>query len=508
MLADILERLHVADDPRIASIADAAERPGEVISSNPTTAEPLASVRLDTAEDYERIAETASKAFRAWRRVPGPVRGQAVRAIADELRKHKQDLGALVTMEVGKIRSEGEGEVQETIDIADFAVGLSRQLYGLTMPSERADHRIEERWHPLGPVGVITAFNFPNAVWGWNAMIGAVCGDSIIWKPSLYAPLTAIATNAICARVLKELDHPDIFQLVIGTDDAVGERLVADKRVPLISATGSCRMGRIVSQKVAARLGKCLLELGGNNAVIFEPDANLSLAIPSTVFGAVGTAGQRCTSTRRLLCHESIADEVVEKFAKAYEQIRLGDPLDASTHVGPLIHEHAVEQFLSAMTEAQDQGGELIVGGGRAEVEGLKGHFVQPTIIRAPADNNLPIALEETFAPILYVFTYKDLDEAIEMHNGVDQGLSSAIFSESMRAAERFTSESGSDCGLAYVNLGTSGAEIGGAFGGEKDTGGGRESGSDAWKAYMRRQTVSIHSGSTIQLAQGIRFDQ
>ncbi len=508
MLAELLDRLKVANDPRIASIADATERPGEVISFNPTTAEPLASVRLDTADDYDRIANDSVEAFRAWRRIPAPVRGQAVRAIADELRTHKLALGALVSLEVGKIRSEGEGEVQETIDIADFAVGLSRQLYGLTMPSERADHRIEERWHPLGPIGVITAFNFPNAVWGWNAMLGAVCGDSIIWKPSLYAPLTAIATNAICSRVLKDLGHPDIFKLVIGTDDAVGEKLVADKRVPLISATGSCRMGRVVAQKVAARLGKCLLELGGNNAVIFEPDADLSLAIPSTVFGAVGTAGQRCTSTRRLLCHESIADDVVAKFAAAYGQIRLGDPLDSATHVGPLIHEHAVEQFLAAVAKAKEQGAEVVTGGDRATVDGLKGHFVQPTVIRAPADNNLPIALDETFAPILYVFTYSNLDQAIDMHNQVDQGLSSAIFTESMRAAERFTSESGSDCGLAYVNLGTSGAEIGGAFGGEKDTGGGRESGSDAWKAYMRRQTVSIHSGNTIQLAQGIRFDQ
>ncbi len=508
MFADLLRRMQVQDDPRIVAVGDAVESDGVCVSTNPTTGQPLAGVRMDSVEDYEQTAARAHEAFLQWRSVPAPVRGQAVRAIADELRRHKEDLGALVSLEVGKIRSEGEGEVQETIDIADFAVGLSRQLYGLTMPSERAEHRIEERWHPLGPLGVITAFNFPNAVWGWNAMIGAVCGDSIVWKPSLMAPLTAIATNAICARVLEGLGHPPIFQLTIGTDDVVGERLVDDRRLPLISATGSCRMGRIVGQKVAARLGRCLLELGGNNALIVEPDADLSLAIPSIVFGAVGTCGQRCTTTRRLLVHESIAHDVIDRLVSAYRQVRLGDPLDPDTHVGPLISERAVEGFERAVALAQEQGGEVLVGGERAQVEGLGGHFVQPTIIRAPASNDLPIAMEETFAPILYVFSYRDLDEALAMHNSVSQGLSSAIFTRSLLAAERFTSERGSDCGLAYVNLGTSGAEIGGAFGGEKDTGGGRESGSDAWKAYMRRQTVSIHFGSTIQLAQGIRFDQ
>ncbi len=508
MLADLLRQMQVQDDPRIVAMGDAADGDSVCVSTNPTTGQALASVRLDTEGDYEQTAARAQEAFLQWRSVPAPIRGQAVRAIADELRRHKEALGALVSLEVGKIRSEGEGEVQETIDIADFAVGLSRQLYGLTMPSERSEHRIEERWHPLGPVGVITAFNFPNAVWGWNAMIGAVCGDSIVWKPSLMAPLTAIATNAICARVLEGLGHPPIFQLTIGRDDVVGERLVDDRRLPLISATGSCRMGRIVGQKVAARLGRCLLELGGNNALIVEPDADLSLAIPSIVFGAVGTCGQRCTTTRRLLVHESIAHDVIDRLVRAYRQVRLGDPLDSDTHVGPLINEQAVEAFERAVALAQEQGGEVLVGGERAQVEGLSGHFVQPTIIRAPASNDLPIAMEETFAPILYVFSYRDLDEAIAMHNGVSQGLSSAIFTRNLLAAERFTSERGSDCGLAYVNLGTSGAEIGGAFGGEKDTGGGRESGSDAWKAYMRRQTVSIHFGSTIQLAQGIRFDQ
>lgn len=510
MLAEILKRLGVERDARILALGDNAggARAGEVVSSNPTTARPLARIRLDGAEEYDRIAHASHEAFRAWRTVPAPVRGQAIRAVADELRRHKADLGALISLEVGKIRSEGEGEVQETIDIADFAVGLSRQLYGLTMPSERRDHRIEERWHPLGPVGVITAFNFPNAVWGWNAMLGAVCGDSILWKPSLLAPITAIATNAICARVLEGLGHPPILQLVIGTDDVVGERLIADRRLPLISATGSCRMGRHVGARVAQRLGRCLLELGGNNAVIFEPDADLSIAIPSTVFGSVGTCGQRCTTTRRLIVHHAIADAVVERLAGAYQQIRLGDPLDPATHVGPLINEHAVEQFLAAIDAARSQGGEVVVGGTRASPNGLGGHFVTPAIVRAPISNDLPVARSETFAPILYVFTYATLDEAIALQNSVDQGLSSAIFTSGVRAAERFTSESGSDCGLAYVNLGTSGAEIGGAFGGEKDTGGGRESGSDSWKAYMRRQTVTIHSGSTVQLAQGIRFDQ
>jgi aldehyde dehydrogenase (NAD+) len=373
------------------------------------------------------------------------------------------------------------------------------------MPSERPRHRIIETWHPLGPIGVITAFNFPNAVWAWNAMIAAVCGDVVIWKPSLLAPLTAIATHAIAERVASAMGHPGVFRLVIGTDTGVGERLVGDRRIPLISATGSCGMGRRVGQAVAARLGRSLLELGGNNAVIVGPDADLDLALKSVVFGAVGTAGQRCTTTRRLIVHESIADRFVERLVGAYATIRLGDPLAEGTLVGPLISGAAVGGFLNAVKAARQQGGKVLTGGGRPA--GLPGHFVEPTIIRAPADNHLEVASRETFAPILYVFTYRRLEEAIAMNNGVEQGLSSAIFTGSLRESERFLGPAGSDCGLAYVNLGTSGAEIGGAFGGEKDTGGGRESGSDSWKAYMRRQTGTINHGSDFSLAQGIRFE-
>ncbi len=477
---------------------------GVQYAENPATGEPIAGVKLDDATSCERTIAGAAETFKTWRAVPAPVRGQVVRAIGDEYRKHRETLGALVALEVGKIRAEGIGEVQETIDIADYAVGLSRMLHGVTMPSERPEHRMMEQWHPIGPVGVITAFNFPNAVWGWNAMLAAVCGDTVIWKPSLMAMLTAVATNAIADRVATAMGFPGVFRLVIGKDDVVGERLIADRRVPLISATGSCRMGRHVGQVVAGRLGRALLELGGNNAIIVEPTADQDLALKSVVFGAVGTAGQRCTTTRRLILHESIADRFVSRLAAAYKTIRIGDPLAEGTLVGPLINKRSVDGFLAAMAAAKQQGGSVICGGDR--VPG-KGHFVQPTIIRAPASNSLPIASEETFAPILYVFTYRDLDGAIAMHNGVDQGLSSAIFTGDVRSAERFVGPAGSDCGLAYVNLGTSGAEIGGAFGGEKDTGGGRESGSDSWKAYMRRQTATINYGREFKLAQGIRFE-
>ncbi len=498
----ILQAAGVLDDPRVSGGG------GDAVEVRcPATLETLARVRLDDAESYEHTAERATAAFARWQLVPAPMRGQVVRAIGDELRRHKEALGALVSLEVGKIRSEGLGEVQETIDIADFAVGLSRQLYGLTMPSERPEHRMMEQWHPLGPIGVITAFNFPNAVWGWNAMLAAVCGDTVVWKPSLVAPLTAIATNRICAGVAEAMGHKDVFNLVIGRDDVVGERLIADRRMRLISATGSCRMGRHVGQVVAGRLGRCLLELGGNNAVIVEADADFDLALKGVLFGAVGTAGQRCTTTRRLIVHESIADEFVRRLASAYQQVTIGDPLAEGTLVGPLISASAVEGFDRAVVAARSQGGEVIVGGSRVAPGGLRGHYVQPTIIRAPASNMLPIAFEETFAPILYVFTYRTLDEAIELNNNVDQGLSSSIFTGSVRSAERFVSAAGSDCGLAYVNLGTSGAEIGGAFGGEKDTGGGRESGSDSWKWYMRRQTATINASGAFTLAQGIRFE-
>jgi aldehyde dehydrogenase (NAD+) len=504
---DILLALELDRDPRVLPAPAGEPSAGVAVSENPATGEPIAAVRLDDATSCERAISEVSESFLRWREVPAPVRGQVVRAIGEELRKHREALGALISLEVGKIRAEGVGEVQETIDIADFAVGLSRQLHGITMPSERPEHRMYEQWLPLGPVGVITAFNFPHAVWGWNAMLAAVCGDSVLWKPSILAPLTAIATNTIADRIATSMGYPGIFRLIIGSDQIVGERLIADRRIPLISATGSCRMGRRVGQVVAGRLGRSLLELGGNNGVIVTEQADLDLALKYIVFSAVGTTGQRCTTTRRLIVHETVVDKLLPRLVNAYKTIRIGDPLAEGTLVGPLINARAVDSFLSAIETAKQQGGEVLVGGDR--MSNGRGHFVQPTIIRAPAGGKLPIACEETFAPILYIFTYRDLDEAIALHNSVDQGLSSAIFTNNMRQAERFLSPSGSgsDCGLAYVNLGTSGAEIGGAFGGEKDTGGGRESGSDSWKAYMRRQTCTINCGTSFKLAQGIRFE-
>ena len=505
---EVLRSLGLDTHPRVAEGASASS--GVVVSDNPATGEPIAGVKLDDAASYEKAVAQSAEAFKSWRSVPAPVRGQVVRAIGDEIRKHKDALGALVSLEVGKIRSEGLGEVQETIDIADFAVGLSRQLHGLTMPSERPQHRLMEQWLPLGPIGVITAFNFPNAVWGWNAMLAAVCGDTTVWKPSLLAPLTAIATNTIADRIATAMGHPGVFTLVIGTDDVVGERMVADKRFPLISATGSCHMGKRVGAVVAERFGRCLLELGGNNALIVTQSADLDLAAKAVVFGAVGTAGQRCTTTRRLIVHRSIAERFTETLVKAYKTVKIGDPLADGTLVGPLINARAVEQFEHAIGAAKSQGGQVLVGGTRANVGGARGgHYVEPTIIRAPAAGELPIAKEETFAPILYVFAYDTLEEAIAMQNGVEQGLSSAIFTNDMRESGRFLNPdgSGSDCGIANVNAGTSGAEIGGAFGGEKSTGGGRESGSDSWKAYMRRQTITVNFGSTFALAQGIRFE-
>lgn len=516
MSSDPIRALGLTDDPRfIAPGKLAGKGPGIcdniVVTENPATLEVLGGVRLDDSVALDRAISESIDSFRKWREVPAPVRGQLVRALGDEFRRVKEPLGELVSLEMGKIRAEGLGEVQETIDIADYAVGLSRQLPGQVFPSERAGHRMFEQWLPLGPVGVITAFNFPNAVWGWNAMLAAVCGDSTIWKPSLFTPLVALATNAVAERVAAKLGNPGIFKLVIGSDDAIGKPMVADRRLPLISATGSCRMGRAVGQVVASRLGRSLLELGGNNAVIVHADADQELALRSVVFGAVGTAGQRCTTTRRLIIHESIAEKFIERLTAAYKQVsaRIGDPLKEGTLIGPLANAAAVDGFLHAVKAAKEQGGTVLFGGERATPAGLKGHFVQPTLIRAPRGNRLPISQEETFAPILYVFTYKDLEEAMAMHNGVDQGLSSAIFTESIRVSERFLSPTGagSDCGIANVNAGTSGAEIGGAFGGEKDTGGGRESGSDSWKAYMRRQTTTINFGGKFELAQGIRFE-
>ncbi len=460
-------------------------------------------VRPATSVQYEQAIKSGEKAFAVWRKVPAPQRGEVVRRIGERLRVHKKELGELVSREVGKIRSEGEGEIQEAIDIADFAVGLSRQLYGLTMHSERPDHRMYEQWHPLGIVGVISAFNFPAAVWAWNAFVAAVCGDVVVWKPSEWAPLSALAMNSIAAQVAAECGYPDVFQVLIDSGKNLGVRLAEDKRVPLVSATGSCAMGKAVGEVVARRFGKCILELGGNNAVIITADADLKLAVTSTVFGAAGTAGQRCTTTRRLFVERPIVDQVVTLLKKGYEQISIGDPLEDGILMGPLIHDGAVKGYLSAIEAARAQGGEVVYGG--EVVSGQKSSlYVMPTIIRANAE--MPIVSHETFAPILYVIPFDSLTDAIAAQNNVAQGLSSAIFTNSLRSAEQFLSAAGSDCGIANVNLGTSGAEIGGAFGGEKETGGGRESGSDSWKAYMRRQTNTINYGTTLPLAQGVKF--
>lgn len=498
-----------------------AAHPSALASRNPATGLPLAAVTLDDAESVETVLSRAVQAQRSWRMVPAPVRGEIVRRMGEAFRREKERLGEVISLEVGKIRSEGLGEIQECIDIADFATGLSRQLYGLSMHSERPSHRMYEQWHPLGVVGVITAFNFPAAVWAWNAMIAAVCGNAVVWKPSLLAPLTAVAVLDVAHGVLanQELWRPepsepwtptDLLGLLIGSDEVVGERLIADRRVPLVSATGSCRMGRRVAQVVAARLGRTLLELGGNNAVIVMPDADMALVERAVVFGAVGTAGQRCTTTRRLYCHHEVVDALLARLVSAFRSVTIGDPLAPGTLMGPLIGAEAVERMAAALDRAEQEGCEILCGGR----EGISrqgrlhdgGAFVEPTIVRVPPGHDCEVAREETFAPILYVFSVSGLEEAIARNNEVDQGLSSAMFTDSLRAAERFLSAAGSDCGIANVNLGTSGAEIGGAFGGEKDTGGGRESGSDAWKQYMRRQTCTINWGRELPLAQGIVF--
>ncbi|MEL6347286.1 MAG: aldehyde dehydrogenase family protein [Myxococcota bacterium] len=500
---DFLKRLGIAPINSGAWAGGALAVSGEAFpSQNPTTGETIAAVSLASRADYDRVVEKAAAVFQEWRMLPAPKRGEIVRQMGETLRAHKDDLGQLISLEVGKIRSEGLGEVQESIDMADFSVGLSRQLYGLSMHSERARHRMIEQWHPLGPIGVITAFNFPNAVWAWNAMVALVCGDTVVWKPSLKASLTAIATHRLLNQVLDAHGFEGAIGLVIGRDNEVGEAMIHDRRLPLISATGSTRMGRHVNQAVAGRLGRCLLELGGNNAIIVEPSADLDLALRGILFGAVGTAGQRCTSTRRLFLHKSVAASLTEKLVKAYGQVRIGDPLDENTLMGPLIDDLAVQQYQEAIETIKAQGGEILVGGA---VLDRPGHFVQPTVVRATVD--MPICQHETFAPILYVFEYEDLNEAIAAHNGVPQGLSSAIFTDSYRSVERFLSHAGSDCGIANVNIGTSGAEIGGAFGGEKDTGGGREAGSDSWKAYMRRQTCTLNWSPELPLAQGVKFD-
>jgi len=480
---------------------------GELLTSDsPIDGKPIARVKQCTPADYERIVTRAHDAFLKWRTVPAPVRAETVRRLGNALRDAKKDLGELVTLENGKIRAEGEGEVQEMIDICDFAVGLSRQLYGLTLASERPKHRMMEQWHPLGVVGVISAFNFPVAVWAWNAAVAAVCGDPTVWKPSSLTPLTAVACTKIAERVCKEAGvDPAIFSLVIGPGSSVGEKLINDRRVPLISATGSCKMGYRVGEAVSKRLGRSLLELGGNNAIIVTPSADLNLALRGIVFGAVGTAGQRCTSTRRLIVHESIEKTLTDKLVAAYQQVRIGNPLEAGTLMGPLIDDNAVADMMKAVSRIREEGGEVLCGGGRLSGDKYPGgRYVTPCIARAK--NEFKIVQEETFAPILYVMTYRNFDDALAMHNGVPQGLSSAIFTNDVREAELFVSPAGSDCGIANCNIGTSGAEIGGAFGGEKDTGGGRESGSDSWKVYMRRQTNTVNYSPDLPLAQGIRF--
>ncbi len=503
-MRDVLARLGLAETNPGAYAGAALEGgyAGRVESLNPSDNAVLAAVELATVAQYDKVVSEAARAYKEWRMLPAPKRGEIVRQMAEALRERKEDLGALVSLEVGKIRAEGQGEVQESIDIADFAVGLSRQLYGLSMHSERPRHRMYEQWHPLGVVGVITAFNFPNAVWAWNAMLAAVCGDTVVWKPSLKAPLTAIATHKVCEQVLAKNGWSGVFGLVIGGDKDVGETMIHDTRLPLISATGSTRMGRRIGTVVAERFGRSLLELGGNNAIIVEKDADLALALRGVLFGAVGTAGQRCTTTRRVLIHKDVYGELVPKLVTAWKQCRIGDPLAEGTLVGPLIDAQAVETFEHALSAAVAQGGKILVGGKRVD---RPGNFVEPAIVEARAD--MAICREETFAPILYVMPYDTLEQAIDWQNDVPQGLSSSIFTDSFRSAETFLSASGSDCGIANVNIGTSGAEIGGAFGGEKETGGGRESGSDAWKAYMRRQTNTLNWGRDLPLAQGITFD-
>jgi len=475
---------------------------GPLIESiNPATGELIARVRSATAADYERVIVSARKAFEQWRMVPAPKRGEAVRLIGEELRAHKSALGSLVTLETGKIKPEGDGEVQEMIDIADFAVGQSRMLYGTTMHSERPMHRMYEQWHPLGLVGIISAFNFPVAVWSWNAFLAAVCGDACVWKPSPKAPLCAIAVQNIVNRVCERAGLPGIFQLFISSGTELAEKFVDDRRVDLVSFTGSTAVGRKVGERVAARLGKSLLELGGNNAIIVDEFANLDLAVPAIVFGAVGTAGQRCTSTRRVFVHESRSKELEQRLTKAYAQVKIGNPLESNTLMGPLIDPRAVSSYSQAIEKARRAGGTVLCGD---KVRPGSGNFVEPTIVRARSE--WEIVQTETFAPILYLIEFKTLDEAIAMHNASHHGLSSSIFTDRLQNAERFLSAAGSDCGIANVNIGTSGAEIGGAFGGEKDTGGGRESGSDSWKAYMRRQTNTINWSLQLPLAQGIDF--
>lgn len=479
----------------------------EIASHSPVDGQLIGKVTTTTQEEYEKVMEAATAAFKVWRTTPAPQRGEIVRQFGEELRRLKEPLGKLVSYEMGKSYQEGLGEVQEMIDICDFAVGLSRQLHGLTMHSERPGHRMYEQYHPLGVVGIISAFNFPVAVWSWNTALAWICGDVCVWKPSEKAPMCGVACQKIAAKVFAENDLPEGISCLINGDYKVGEYMTTDKRIPLVSATGSTRMGKIVARTVGERLGKSLLELGGNNAIIVTPDADIKMTVIGAVFGAVGTAGQRCTSTRRLIIHESIYDQVKDAVVAAYQQLRIGNPLDENNHVGPLIDKEAVASYQNALDRVVAEGGNLVVPGGVLEGEGYEsGCYVKPAI--AEANNSYEIVQHETFAPVLYLLKYSGtVENALEIQNGVAQGLSSAIMTNNLREAEHFLSVAGSDCGIANVNIGTSGAEIGGAFGGEKDTGGGRESGSDAWKIYMRRQTNTINYTTELPLAQGIKFD-
>ena len=507
MKHDFLDQLGIARENPGAYCGEWLATSGETLEVHtPNTGEAIADVRKASPDDYQRVSAAAREAALRWREVPAPARGEYVRRIGLALREKKDLLGRLVTLEAGKILQEGWGEVQECVDIADFAVGLSRQLYGLTMPSERPQHSMRETWLPLGTVGIITAFNFPAAVWAWNAMIALACGDACLWKPSSKTPLTALAMTRVAAEVLEPDGFGALVSLVVGDGKSTGEAMLDDRSLPLISATGSVRMGRHVGQRIAARLGRSLLELGGNNAIVVLKDADLEMATRAIVFGAVGTAGQRCTSTRRVLADREVVDALQARLVAAYQQVSIGDPMEPGTLMGPLIDGPAVDQMMRALQEVHKQGGEIVFGGKRADVPAAlrDGHYVLPTIVRCKPD--MPIVQEETFAPVLYMMPIDGVEDAIARQNDVPQGLSSAIFTLDVRAAERFLSSVGSDCGIANVNIGTSGAEIGGAFGGEKETGGGRESGSDAWKTYMRRQTSTINWGTQLPLAQGIQF--
>jgi L-aminoadipate-semialdehyde dehydrogenase len=506
-MKELLQKLGIQDiNAGVCSGVDGwirDENGKELVSINPTTNQPIATVIQGTAVSYDKTVDHAREAFKTWRMMPAPKRGDVIRDLGNALREYKEPLGELVTLENGKIRTEGLGEVQEMIDICDFAVGLSRQLYGLTMHSERPGHRMYEQWHPMGAIGIITAFNFPVAVWAWNAALAAVSGDTMIWKPSPTTPLTAIAVQHICNQVMAKHGVDGVFTLVIGENEEVGERMINDDRLPLISFTGSIRVGKHVAKAVAGRLGRSILELGGNNGIIVTEDADLDIATRGILFGSVGTAGQRCTSTRRIIAHQSIVDDLTNRLVKGYQSVPIGDPMQDGVLMGPLVSGRSVDNMMAAIETAKADGGEVLVGGNK--LPDIGDNFVEPTIIKMPQQT--PLVCDETFAPILYIMEYETLEEAITIHNDVPQGLSSAIFTNNLRTSERFLSVAGSDCGIANVNIGTSGAEIGGAFGGEKETGGGRESGSDAWKGYMRRQTNTINYSTELPLAQGVTFD-